>query len=152
LGSHRHKWPFHLSQIRERASPEPLGITSDLQDDDVAAVSVRALLAFYTAANVAPWLYVAFRYGYTTSEWFCVVAGVLLVIFLWRGSRGAWLLSFVWAAGAFVLGMSLAEKGFEWLVSATLLGLQLIVLLTPTMREFVRDTAHRRAVLARRSW
>src|SRR5713101_8623600 len=29
-----------------------LGITSDLQDDDVAAVSVRALLAFYTAANV----------------------------------------------------------------------------------------------------
>jgi len=117
-------------------------------------MSVSALLGLYTAANVALWLYVALRYGYTASEWICVIAGVLLVIFLWRGSRGAWLLSFVWAAGAFILGMSLAEKewGFEWLLCATLIGLQLLVLLTPKMREFVRDTAHRRAVLARRSW
>ncbi len=117
-------------------------------------MSVRALLALYTAANVALWLYAALRYGYTASEWICIIAGVLLVIFLWRGSRGAWVLSFVGAAGAFVLGISFAEEawGFEWLLYATLIGLQVIVLLSPRIRAFVRDTAHRRAVLARRSW
>jgi hypothetical protein len=116
-------------------------------------MSVRALLGLYAGANAALWLYYGLRYGYVASEWICLVAGVLLVVFLVRGSRGAWMLSFVWSAGAFALGMSLAEKewGLEWLLCATLIGVQLVVLLTPTVREFVRETAHRRAVLASRS-
>jgi hypothetical protein len=111
----------------------------------------RALVALYAAASAVMWLYESVRYGYGAAAWACVIAEVVLVVFLWRGSRGAWVLSFIWTAGAFALGMSLAASawGFEWLLCASLVGFQLILLLTPQVREFVRETAQHRALRAR---
>jgi hypothetical protein len=84
-------------------------------------MSARRLLAGYVLLNLALYLYGALRYGVPVDvvSWVCMGISLLILGLLVRGSRGAWLLSFLGATLAVAYGMSgLAdEEGLtvEWL-------------------------------------
>jgi hypothetical protein len=116
-------------------------------------VSARSLLGLYALLNAALYVYAELRFGYSAFDWICIGFVVLLIALLWRGSRGAWLLSFVGSAPAFAIGaVSVGDWSLEWLAFTGVLGAQVLILLTPQVRCFVRQTAYTRAIRAHRSW
>src|SRR5258705_4443120 len=78
---------------------------------DPGAVSVRVLLAVYTLVNAGVYAFDAIRYGYSSFDWISFAISALIIGLLWRGSRGAWLLSFLGSALGFIVFLANATDG-----------------------------------------
>jgi apolipoprotein N-acyltransferase len=121
-------------------------------------MTARRLLATYVLLNLAFYLYSAIRYGvpFDALSWVCMGVSLLILVLLVRGSRGAWLLSFLGAtfAVAYGAGVLMDEDGLtvEWLFIFVVYVLQLRILTSAEVREYTRRTAYERAIKAHRSW
>jgi len=105
---------------------------------------VRVLLAVYTLLNAGLYIFDAIRYGVGSYDWISLGISALIIALLWRGSRGAWLLSFLGSALGFIVFLANASDGDSLagsLAATAFFGAQVGILLTPQMRRFVRETA-----------
>jgi hypothetical protein len=122
---------------------------------DPRPVSVRILLAVYTLLNAGVFVFDAIRYGFGSFDWISFGVIALIIGLLWRGSRGAWLLSFLGSALGFIVFLANATDTNALagsLAATAFFGAQVVILLTPQVRGFMRETAHRRAIQNHRRW
>jgi uncharacterized membrane protein YccC len=121
-------------------------------------MSIRRFLAAYVLLNAGLYGYSLVRYGLPPDafSWGCVAFGVFVLVLLVRGSRGAWVLSFFGSTLALVFGVAvlLREDGptLEWAFIAFVYAMQVAILLTPDVREYIRRASYERAIRAHRSW
>ena len=136
--------------------------SADLEADsrvaDDVKVTARRLLAIYALLNAGLYAYGFARYGLPadTSTWACVAVSALVVVLLLRGSRGAWILSFLGSTLALIVCVTVLLGGdpltMEWVFVGTLYATQVAALANPMVREHIRRTTYERAIRANRSW
>jgi hypothetical protein len=115
------------------------------------------LLTYYAISNALIYLYVLFRCPFDAGYAVSVCISALIVVLLFRGSRGAWLLAFLNSAlalGCAVVAFNEVAGVYvaEWLAVTALFATQVGLLLASEVREFVRITTHERAIRSGRSW
>jgi hypothetical protein len=73
-----------------------------------------------------------------------------------RGSRGAWLLSFLGSSLALAFGIGLLVHEdvltLEWAFVLVVYAAQVLILFAPGLRDYVRRVSYDRAIRAHRSW
>jgi hypothetical protein len=121
-------------------------------------MSTRQLLGAYVFLNAGLFLYGALRYGVSSdiSYWVCVGFNALILMLLVRGSRGAWVLSFVGASLALAYGvvLLLREDGLtpEWAFLFVVYAMQVMILFAPEVRHYMRRASYERAIGTQRGW
>src|SRR5205809_6748602 len=114
-------------------------------------MNTRQFLAAYTLLDVGVFLYSALRYEVLSdaSYWLCFGFNALVLVLLFRGSRGAWLLSFLGSSLALVYGVDVLPHEnvltLEWAFIFVVYTMQVLILVAPQIRHYVRRASYERA-------
>lgn len=125
---------------------------------DALEMSSGKLLAGYVLLNALLYAYSVARYGLPPDafSWTCIGIGAFILLLLVRGSRGAWLLSFIGSTLALVFGLAalLQEDvlSVEWAFVVAVYAMQVLILTRPELREHIRRATYERAIRSHRSW